>query len=88
MTKRNLFCVASEDLKLAEHFCQVNGVPVEDLFWLGQRFRIRGRNDISVIWVVGEIGNALAEEVHLHRVYLGVTVKYAELNEIVAHRRG
>jgi hypothetical protein len=75
--------VASEQLTHAVEFAKANGVERHNLVWLGRVGAGRGRNDIREIWVIGEIGQQQAEEIHLLEVYSGCKVRFADPDERV-----
>ncbi len=80
--RKKLF-VASVSLEHARSFAQANGVHTSDLAWLGDPRAVLFTGKGTKIWVIGEIGQEIAEAVHVCVVLNKMTVKYAERFDIV-----
>jgi hypothetical protein len=86
--KKQPVCVATERFSHALDFCKVNGVPPDELCWMGAPYRQRTWSVISEVWVIGEIGAEQQAEVHIAKAYKGAVVRYAEPHSRVSLNRG
>jgi hypothetical protein len=83
MEKRQHLAVACESFRLADAFRRLNGVDPKDFVVIGSARSMHARSDISVIWVLGEIGGDLAFEIECYRMGRQVSLKYADIDDYV-----
>jgi len=83
MEKREHLAVACESFRLADEFRRRNYVDVRDFTRIASARANRGRTDISVIWVLGEISSDLAAEIDYYRMGRQVSLKFAEIDQFV-----
>lgn len=84
----NLLYVASVRYDVALAFARVNGVDEADVAWIGDGRRVNIVNRGQKIWVIGEIGQEIAESLHICKVMHGAVIKYADCVDIVSINNG
>lgn len=80
------FYVASERMQLVRLFASANQVPFDDVRPLQTAHSFRGHPHGIEVWVLGEIGRDMAEELHYLTVTKGATIKYADCFDVIERK--
>lgn len=75
----NPLYVAAARRGLAEMFASNNGVAPTHLHFISEGNMLRGGRVGQTIYVIGEIGRSVAEEIHLRVQYRGAKVVYVDV---------